>query len=98
MSTRRGPETTHSLEAGAMSPAGWIRSIIEILEDAPRTVDDVARELGQRFLSADEVPVDDYVSYLVTERLAEEAQDRQHFRLTDAGRTVLRGIIASPGQ
>lgn len=96
METPSAAEPALRAEVGGMSPASWIRAIIELLEPGALTVDGVAQALGERFPSPDEVPVDDYVSYLIREQLVEQAERTHHFRLTEAGRTVCSGIIASP--
>lgn len=96
MKSRQTAENAPDLQVGTMSSVGWLRPIIEILDTGPQTVDDVARELGDRFPTDEEVPVDDYLSFLVGEGLAMEADSPQHYELTKAGENAMEGSIAPP--
>ena len=60
------------------------------------TLDEIERRVGEIIVTASSGAIEEYVQVLLDESLLEEGERTHHFRLTDSGKTLLEGVLASP--
>ncbi|HWN72948.1 MAG TPA: hypothetical protein VNN15_03965 [Solirubrobacterales bacterium] len=77
-------------------PSAWLRAIIRAVGFQKLTLDQIRRQVGQLIITPETAAIDEYVHVLVEENVLQETGEPQRFELTEEGRTLLEGVLASP--
>jgi hypothetical protein len=81
---------------GPPPPAAWLRAIIQAVGTGALTLDEIQRAVGEIILTPETAALDEYVEVLIQEGALADPNHTQHFELTEAGRTLLEGVLTSP--
>lgn len=84
------------VSAGPLTPADWLRAIVQAIGDQALTLGEIQQAVGELIVTPQTAAVEEYVEVLLQEGVLVDAAHNQHFALTDDGRTLLEGVLASP--
>jgi predicted transcriptional regulator len=60
------------------------------------TLGEIERAVGEIIVTPQTAAIEEYVEVLLEEGVLVDRSQDQHFELTDDGRTLLEGVLASP--